>query len=131
MKKQTLVVMAAIAAMTLTLMPSKAHTGIVLAAGQIVPGGYVNGQRVADGPAVDGTILFTNADVVSYTINGSCITAGTCGSDSFSVTVPSLAVSQEFCKSGLRRGTYLLTASGVPTMKGEVRITVNSVACAH
>lgn len=122
------VIMLLIGAALLAAVPAQAHTNIVIAGFQIVPGGYVSGYGVApnqtidDGPASDGTLIFTNADPVAHRL----VQCDPCGAAPKPAVRPVLDIRLE---PGQRleivvpKGTWEYFDPAYPHMRGKVRVT--------
>ncbi len=129
---KTILAVSVLAALAAGVLPASAHTNVVIAGFQIVPGGSVNGygvapnQTVDDGPATDGTVIWVNVDPVAHRLVGTCVarpsagTRCTIGSTGFDVSVQPGAQKEI---SGLPLGTYAYGDPAYPTMRARFRVT--------
>jgi len=132
-RMRRLIVGAAIGASMLALVPASAHTNIVIAGFQVVQGGWVNGYGVApnlkidDGPATDGTEVWTNLDPVAHRLVGTCVARPSTGSPLCSVGVTRFDVTVQPGQmkelDGLPLGTYVYGDPAYPSMKAQFRVT--------
>ena len=124
--KRSLSVLIAMTALALGLLastPASAHTNFLLVGNQILNGGEVNlygaadNVQIDDGPAADGTLIFTNLDPESHTLLGTC--TSTCVGSNWSVDV----ASGEQVEIVVGLGNWLIKDADDPNMRGRVRVT--------
>jgi hypothetical protein len=116
-----------------SMVPASAHTYVNIVAFQINPGGYVSGygvapnQKIDEGAATDGTVIWNNLDPVAHRFVGKCVAVPsatprcTIGQRYFDVTVQPGEM-HEYA-SHLPYGTYEYGDASYPWMQARFRVT--------